>query len=120
MDQGASREVGGGKGAERHAAGKRMCNQTPDHKSQLDAGALAPSGETTQQGAGSRRIPSRLQPWKCSECTFENPGTAAQCKMCEKGAKGEAIYHEPSGEECTWSPLAICLSDWHVVSLLDQ
>ncbi len=34
--------------------------------------------------AERRRIPSRLQPWPCPACTFENASAAPYCEMCDE------------------------------------
>ncbi|KAG7674909.1 hypothetical protein KSW81_002419 [Nannochloris sp. 'desiccata'] len=56
-------------------------------------GAAALSKEEHEQEApdssGPRRIPTRLVPWNCSLCTFENKGGEIKCQMCQtvKGAE---------------------------------
>ena len=39
--------------------------------------------ESAPARAGSRRVPSRLQPWSCPACTLVNAGARAACKACE-------------------------------------
>ena len=44
-----------------------------------------------------RRIPSRLQPWSCQACTFDNPGAAAHCGMCQ--AAKQLRHASASGDD---------------------
>lgn len=48
----------------------------PTPPSAAAAAALAEDG-------GRRRIPTRLVPWNCGLCTFENKGSDAKCQMCQ-------------------------------------
>jgi len=45
--------------------------------------------EEAPDSNGRRRIPTRLVPWNCSLCTFENKGGEVKCQMCQtaKGAE---------------------------------
>ncbi|KAI3428535.1 hypothetical protein D9Q98_007358 [Chlorella vulgaris] len=37
--------------------------------------------------SGRRRIPTRLVPWNCAHCTFENQGAASKCEICASKKK---------------------------------
>ena len=37
-----------------------------------------------------RKVPSRLKPWSCTACTFENAGNHGACKMCDKKREAES------------------------------
>lgn len=64
--------------------GKRTSSEAPQttpkatKRSRLWGGAEAEAG-----GQSSRRIPTRLLPWNCPMCTFENKGGEHTCEMCQ-------------------------------------
>ncbi|KAG2434955.1 hypothetical protein HYH02_012151 [Chlamydomonas schloesseri] len=70
------------------------------------SGAATIDGERGSggDGGGGRRVPSRLQPWACGACTFENLAGAKKCRMCRtlkpptasKGGSGPAGAASPS------------------------
>lgn len=78
-----SRQAKGRDSAARHAE-----TPTPTEGRPGMAAEARSSGReecSTRPGtAERRRIPSRLQPWPCPACTFENASAAPCCEMCDE------------------------------------
>ena len=55
-----------------------------------------PQSSATARPCG-RRVPSRLQPWECTACTFENAGGAFRCNMCDT-VKPTAAVQQSGGK----------------------
>jgi hypothetical protein len=97
-----------------HPPEQRAAAARPQHEgTAADSVAAAGKGITPQSGGReSRRVPSRLQPWACELCTFENQGSAARCGMCEAGRSGRVATPAVNLAGVCSSPGAIPMY-WH-------
>jgi hypothetical protein len=99
------------------SAGAKDDRPSPAPTGLLPALLLSPSattaaGAATAAGTESRRVPSRLRPWACPACTFENVTTATKCKVCrtQKAASAGAAAVAAAAAAASQQQVALALA----------
>ena len=72
------------------------------HRRRRSPAAASPAGTPLARAeapgsSGGRRVPARLAPWTCSECTLTNAGPAAACTACGTPRSAAQAPTMPSG-----------------------
>ena len=66
----------------RNTANKKATTRGKPKKNRANDTTSPSEKEKNSDTAAKRRIPTRLLPWNCELCTFENKGADNSCKMC--------------------------------------